>query len=272
MGGYKTGRVQDWAGTSPAPTVWLRGMGWGWEQNGYMGGGIMQYDPQKHHRRSIRLKGYDYALPGSYFVTICAQHFACLFGQVVDGVMILNDAGRMVERVWADIPERFPAVRSDIHVIMPNHFHAIITITAPSSGDTRRGDPCGRPLVIAPDGGDTPDWADTPDGTGTRPAPTMPDRVDTPDRADTPVEPVLGEVVGAFKSITTGEYIVGVRTKGWPLFDKRIWQRNYWEHIVCNEREYQRIYDYIENNPACWKKDQLRPDAPPNLFNQGKTQ
>jgi len=81
--------------------------------------------------------------------------------------------------------------------------------------------------------------------------------------------PALGDVVGAFKSITTHEYIIGVRNNVWLPFDKRVWQRNYWEHIIRNNVAYERIEQYIQDNPARWIEDQLHPDAPPNPFNQG---
>lgn len=86
------------------------------------------FDPDKHHRRSIRLPGYDYSRAGAYFVTICAQDRACLFGDIADGVMRLNDAGRVVERCWHEIPIHFPHVELDEFVIMPNHVHGIIVI------------------------------------------------------------------------------------------------------------------------------------------------
>jgi REP element-mobilizing transposase RayT len=79
----------------------------------------------------------------------------------------------------------------------------------------------------------------------------------------------LGDVVGAFKSITTHKYIVGVRNNVWPPFNRRVWQRNYWEHIIRNDAAYERIKRYIEHNPARWGEDRLHPDAPPNRFNQG---
>ena len=91
----------------------------------------MTFDPEKHHRRSIRLKGYDYAQAGAYFVTICTQHRACLFGEVVNGQMQLNDAGRFVEQCWLDIPHHFPHVELEAFVVMPNHVHGIIVITDP---------------------------------------------------------------------------------------------------------------------------------------------
>lgn len=88
----------------------------------------MTYDPEHHHRRSIRLKGYDYSQPGAYFVTICTQNRACLFGDVVDGKMRLNDIGRIVEQCWYHIPVHFAHVQLDAFMVMPNHVHGIIVL------------------------------------------------------------------------------------------------------------------------------------------------
>lgn len=81
-----------------------------------------------HHRRSIRLPHYDYAQPGGYFITLCTQNRACLFGDIIKGKMVLNDAGIMVEKCWNEIPQHFANVILDEHAIMPNHFHGIIMI------------------------------------------------------------------------------------------------------------------------------------------------
>ena len=88
----------------------------------------MAYDQDRHHRRSIRLKGYDYTQAGAYFVTICTHERKCLFGDIVDGNMILNDAGRFAEKCWTEIPAHFPHVALDEFVIMPNHIHGILCI------------------------------------------------------------------------------------------------------------------------------------------------
>jgi REP element-mobilizing transposase RayT len=88
----------------------------------------MTFDPEKHHRRSIRLKGYDYAQAGAYFVTIVTHGRECLFGDVVDGQMQLNNAGRFAEQCWLDIPHHFLHVELDAFVVMPNHVHGIIVI------------------------------------------------------------------------------------------------------------------------------------------------
>jgi hypothetical protein len=88
-----------------------------------------RYDPHRHHRRSIRLKEYDYTQAGAYFVTICTQHRECLFGEVVDGEMVLNTYGRVVTTFWQHIPRHFARVELDEWVVMPNHMHGVIVIT-----------------------------------------------------------------------------------------------------------------------------------------------
>jgi hypothetical protein len=87
---------------------------------------IMTFNPDIHHRRSIRMQNFDYASSGAYFVTVCAQGRECLFGEVVDGVMMENDAGRMVARWWKELANKFSVVEPDTFVIMPDHFHGII--------------------------------------------------------------------------------------------------------------------------------------------------
>jgi REP element-mobilizing transposase RayT len=169
----------------------------------------MPYDPNRHHRRSIRLKGYDYSQAGAYFITLCTQDRACLFGRVMNGEMRLNDAGRMVLAEWNRLPERFPQVVVDAFVVMPNHVHGILVITDP--------------------------------------APTV--------GATTRVAPTVGNIIGAFKSRVTVEYIRGVKTPGWPPFRGRLWQRNYYEHIIRNERALNAIRQYIMENPRRWHRD-----------------
>jgi putative transposase len=94
----------------------------------------MTYDPEKHHRRSIRLKGFDYSRTAVYFVTICVQNRECLFGTISQNQLLLNDAGEMVSTEWLALPSRFPSVILDEFIVMPNHFHGII-YTLPDSID-----------------------------------------------------------------------------------------------------------------------------------------
>lgn len=182
----------------------------------------MTCDPHKHHRRSIRLQGYDYTQAGAYFVTICTQDRACLFGEVVDGEMRLNDAGQMVQAEWNALPDRFPSVGRDAFVVMPNHVHGIIVIT---------NDIVGAGLVPAPNG------------------------------ATTRVAPTVGDVVGAFKSRTTVLYTYGVKQIGWTPFRGRLWQRNYYEHVIRDESSLNDIRQYILDNPLRWAMDRENPDA-----------
>ena len=88
------------------------------------------FDLNRHHRHSMRLQGFDYTQEGAYFVTVCIQDRACLFGDISDGKMILNEAGLMAERHWHDIPTHFPHIELDEFVVMPNHVHGILSITA----------------------------------------------------------------------------------------------------------------------------------------------
>lgn len=195
---------------------------------------MMNFNPDIHHRKSIRLKGYDYSQDGAYFVTICAQNRECLFGEIKDGKMILNDAGTFVKECWNETPKRYPIVILDEFVVMPNHFHGIIFII-----DERV------------------------DRAGTRPAPTnINGNVGAPlvgaqNVVRSQNYPTIGNIIGEFKSITTHEYINGVKNKNWQPFEKRLWQRNYYEHIIRTDKSLNEIREYIIDNPANWEKDEL---------------
>lgn len=170
------------------------------------------------------------------------QNHDCVFGECSNGVIHLNAAGEMVVRVLLSLTERFPTIKIESFVIMPNHIHFIIQFVG-----------AGATLVVAPDSTNAQDSDVSPSRAGTKPAPTK--------------VPTLGDVVGAFKSITTHQYTVGVKEEGWDRFNGRLWQRNYYEHIIRNERELNAIREYIRNNPAVWEQDSLHPEAPPNAFN-----
>ena len=199
-------------------------------------GGSMNYNPDIHRRRSIRLKGYDYSWAGTYFVTIVTQGMTCCFGDVVSDETCLNDAGRMACRVWESLPQRFPGIEMDAFVVMPNHIHGIIIVGAQDNS-------VGVPLVDTQDPGTV--GIPTP-GATTRVAPTG-GRV------------ILGNVIGAYKSLTTFEYTRSVKTHSWSPFNGRLWQRNYYEHIVRDEESLGRIRQYIIDNPAQWMFDQENP-------------
>ncbi len=193
----------------------------------------------KHHRRSIRLKGYNYAQAGAYFITICTQGRAHLFGDIVDGGMRLNDAGHMIERWYAELANKFSDIQCGEYIVMPNHFHGIIINV-------------GADRCVCPDGAGA-----CPDGTGGDIAKGA--HVGAPLQGAFQQNTTVPSVVQWFKTMTTNAYIRGVKQSGWLRFDKKLWQRNYWEHIIRNDNEHQRIAQYIRNNPTQWQQDPLNP-------------
>ncbi|MBI1885791.1 MAG: transposase [Chloroflexi bacterium] len=194
----------------------------------------MRYDPSRHHRRSIRLPGYDYAQAGAYFVTICTQNRECMFGEVVDGEMILTASGQMVESVWRELPQHYPGVEADTFVVMPNHVHGMIILV----GAGPRARP-GRPQGVAP-------TDDLGQPQGFAPTGTM----------------SLPDVVHRFKSLTTARYRRGVLQGRWLPFPGRLWQRNYYDHVIRNDEGLNRIRQYIVDNPVHWADD---PENPNNV-------
>lgn len=209
----------------------------------------MKFDSDIHHRQSIRLRDYDYSANGAYFVTICVNQRECLLGQVEGAEMVLSPAGEAVRSVWEGLPQRFSNVVLDEFVPMPNHFHGILFLTDPpdvgaslvGAHADERNDHVGAPLVGALGFVNA-----RPNRAGTR-------------RAGTRPAPTLGDIVGAFKSLTTNAYIDGVNQHGWPPFFGRLWQRNYYERIIRNDDEWVRARRYIEENPMQWDLDAENP-------------
>ena len=199
----------------------------------------MKFDPNKHRRRSIRLRGYDYTQPGAYFVTMCTQNRECLLGEIENGQVRLNDAGQMIARWWNELNRKFPTIKTDVSVIMPNHLHGIIVLRPNSSVGTAL---CGRPDLVGRDDGQPRRVAPTEEGTEVA-----------------PTRPTLGDIIGWFKTMTTNEYIRGVKQMNWPPFPGRLWQHNYYERIVRNERELHAIRQYIVENPLKWEFDRENP-------------
>jgi len=189
----------------------------------------MKHDPGKHRRRSIRLRGYDYAQVGAYFVTIVTRDRACLFGEVVDGEMWPNQFGRIVQATWGELPDHYPGVERDAFMVMPNHIHGII--------------------VLVDDGG----VGEYDVGAGLKPALTEFRPTTTP-RAGLKPAPTLPEIIWAFKTFSARRINESRATPG-----ALVWQRNYYERVVRGENELSRIREYIANNPLQWGKDRENP-------------
>ena len=182
----------------------------------------MKYDPDIHHRRSIRLKGYDYSKACVYFVTICTQNRECLFGEIKDGDVWLNDAGHMVERWWLEMSKKFPTVEIDQYIIMPNHLHGIIWIQYQK--------------VV---------------GADLRVCPKL--------RQGAHTGAPLHTMMQWFKTMTSNEYIRHVKKHTWPPLQGKLWQRNYYERIIRNEAELIHTSEYILKNPSSWAEDENNP-------------
>ena len=194
-----------------------------------------KYNPQKHHRRSIRLQGYDYSQEGLYFITICCQDRTHLFGEIVDGKMILNSYGEIAQKEWQNTSTIRDNVVLHEFVVMPNHFHSIIEIKF-QKGNNEIG------------------------------------KFQSPSQTVGAI--IRGYKIATIKKIkdfmlfserdnfSTGELQFAPTAPTAPTekikeLDFKIWQRNYYEHIIRNEEAYERISDYIRDNPKRWNEDKF---------------
>jgi REP element-mobilizing transposase RayT len=197
----------------------------------------MKYNPVIHRRRSIRLKGFDYSSEGAYFVTLSVRGRQCLFGDVADGEMKLNDAGRMVLSIWSELPRYGSSIAVDEFVMMPNHVHGIVFLNNVGAG----------PRACPDSGTPTPTRRTNRSHKSGRPqggAPTI----------------SLPDLVHRFKSLTTNRYRRGVIQSHWLPFAGKLWQRNYYEHIIRNENELTHVRQYIRDNPSNWETDEENPN------------
>jgi REP element-mobilizing transposase RayT len=200
-------------------------------------------------RRSLRLKGYDYSKAGFYFLTVCVQNRLNLFGKFIETGLALNDAGKMIERWYFEMQNKYPGIVCHEMVVMPNHFHCIIEITFNNTMDGNAMDD------------------DVSDAHAGAPLRGRPDTIAKPDITPNPYGPnnkkynaTIGDMMDWFKTMTTNEYIRGVKNHGWQRFNGKLWQRNYWENIIRDEAALSRISNYIITNPENWQNDQLNAD------------
>jgi len=182
-----------------------------------------KFDPDKHHRKSIRIPGYDYSQAGWYFVTVCAFQRQCLFGEIKNGEMKMNDFGRMVEKEWLRTAALRNNVLLDEYIVMPDHFHGIINIFYD-----------GRDMLNSGAPGDVGAYGHTPLHNPSFRSPTR----------------NLGAIIRGFKSTTTKHINETRQSPG-----SSVWQRNYYEHIIRDEIELNQIRQYIRDNPLKWEND-----------------
>jgi putative transposase len=199
----------------------------------------MRYDSERHHRRSIRLKGYDYRQVGGYFITLVTQDRACLFGEVVDGEMRMNEYGQIAWEEWFRSAEIRREIRlyPDEFVVMPNHIHGIVWIVEPHVGAT----------------GPSP----LPNHSSPNQPPPLPNGLFLPSSHPRgPARQSLSSFIGGYKSAVTKQINALRGAPGAP-----VWQRNYYEHIIRNEDDLEAIRYYILTNPSRWHEDRENPHS-----------
>jgi REP element-mobilizing transposase RayT len=194
------------------------------------------YNPDKHHRRSIRLKGYDYGQEGLYFITLCCQDRANLFGKIEQGKLLLNEFGKIASEQWANTPNIRPNVSLGAYIIMPNHIHGILEITHKKSK--------------ASDVGKFKSPSQTVGAMirGYKIATIKKIKEKIKSKSDSKGKGELQFAPTEAPTLPTEKVIE---------LDYKIWQRNYYEHIIRNETSYQTISNYIINNPQKWEDDKF---------------
>ena len=187
--------------------------------------------------RSHRLQGYDYSQPGWYFVTLSTQNMSCLFGHVRNGIINLTDAGAMIERVWQELAVYSSRIDLDIFQVMPNHFYGILIIRADLEQvpiipmDAGHGDPAKQQHARL--------------------------NCRKPEEEGREVSLSILDLIARFKSLTTTQYIRGVKESNWKRFNKRLWGAKFHDHVIRTESALQSIRAYIQNNPRKWELDRL---------------
>ena len=179
----------------------------------------MQFDPERHRRRSTRLPTYDYASGGPYFLTICTFGRERIFGEVVEDAVVLTPCGEIAQKEWERSAELRPGLVLDMYVVMPNHLHCVVALLE---------------WGVAGEGGPVGAYSCAPVHSDLRRPPRS-----------------LSSFVAQFKATTTRRINAHRGTTG-----SRVWQRNDYEHIVRDDEDLSRIRDYIANNPQRWSEDE----------------
>jgi len=199
----------------------------------------MRYNPAIHHRRSLRLKGHDYSEPGYYYITICTQGKKCLFGDIDRNQMTLNKCGQMINTLWLELPIKYPGIAAHDFIVMPNHIHGIIEILAVDSrpwvtvGAGPRACPRPEPLTVASNISTPLTVASNISGDNTLNSDWVHCDKWKRGQARGPAPTSIPDIIRNYKSLTTKRFIEAVGKREWEPFYKRLWQRNYYEHIYC---------------------------------------
>ncbi len=185
------------------------------------------------HRRSIRLKNYDYTQAGAYYITLCSHHFQHLFGTINQGEMQLSSLGQIVQNEWLKTAIMRPTIRLGAFIIMPNHLHGILEIIENDNKGTAFEKET-KEFISLPDRG----------------------RLRTEQYGES-ISGSIPTIIRSLKATVTKQINILRGTPG-----VLVWQRNYWEWVIRNEAEYQKFSAYIQNNPAKWELDRFRFENP----------
>lgn len=200
----------------------------------------MPFNPNTHKRKSIRLPEYDYAQEGAYFITICTHERECLFGEIENGKMILSSVGTIADVMWYEIKNHRSNVELGDFVVMPNHIHGIIIITENFTSDDKNTNDVGARLALPNNEKDNA----LQKGKASL-APTNMSSL----RFQNQGKNTLSSIVGAYKS--------SVSKHAHRLNFSFAWQRNYFEHIIRDEKSHRAISEYIMENPEKWTEDRF---------------
>ena len=205
----------------------------------------MKFDRNIHKRKSIRLKKYDYSSEWLYFVTISIKDKLCLLWNISDSNLELFESWKMIEKYWLDLENKFNNIKLHNYIVIPNHFHGIIEIKEKNKNCDckKQGNHKGYPY-------------DKFQNVGAMPC-ACPNSEINRNNKNRKYQNTIWNIIGWFKSITTNEYIKNVKNNNWLPFNKKLWQRNYYEHIIRNEKSYLQIIEYIENNHLKWDEDRF---------------
>ncbi len=209
-----------------------------------------------HHRKSIRLQGYDYSQAGYYYITICSHNHQELFGSIENGETVLSEIGSLVKTFWEDIPSHFP-VTLDQWVIMPNHIHGIIVIHPSNKIVDTDNNGCNQNNIIDNSNENTDNSTEKIDNSNVGVQYIEPLHLcdnnhfeKLPNSYQHIIPKSIGSIIRSFKAQVT-------RVARKEIPNIKIWQRNYWERVVRDERELSAFRQYIQNNPLSWELDSL---------------
>ncbi len=207
---------------------------------------MYHHNPNQTPRKNLRLENYDYSSNWLYFITISVQNKLCLFGRIKNNKLNLFESGKMIEKYWLKLENKFDNIVLHNFVVMPNHFHGVLEIKNNDDKNTNVGaDLCVCPdysNYVCPDNGNDSGWTlkETPTGWRFKYNKNS-----------------ISSIIQWFKTMTTNSYIKLVYQNKANPFNKKLWQRNFYEHIIRNEKEYFKIVEYIENNIKKWEEDKF---------------